>query len=1372
MIFKLVYGELAGGDIQFGADASKLQAAIDQIVQILRTYNNAIEESVRVSAQFTNQGIRVTGSLQQQAEAGRVLTTTVKGLITEEKTLSETLRINQVATTDTIEKERKLLQQRKELRKINEEVARTNKEIAQNRKAAARATTTKILGGISPPTFKASTEEARAFGNELGRLSELQQRFNLSQQRVLSIFQNVRRGGVNAYTGVERQVANSAASIIRAQQRLGTSAKREFGKLTAAVKATKLKQLRDELGRVEKVGVKSAKNMEISFRSFGRLVFVNVVSRAFGSLLNVLRESIDLARDFSIRIAEIRTISRGNQLTFEQWTKGVRELSEAFGLTAIDVAEGTYQILSNQVAEGAKAFEFQKQAALFARAAVATNAESVNLLTSAINSFSLQSEDANRVTDIFFKTIELGRLRASDLATTFGRVAVLGSQLGVSLEELNAAIATITIQGVKADEALTGLRNLFLKLIRPTDAMKEKFKELGVASGDVLIATRSFQGVIKLFADVLEREGTPAIGKFFGRVRAIIPVLLLAGSGFERFSANLEEVVDSAGAATRAAGEILRVVGARFERELTKLRNFFTVEVGIKLLKRILNITKSFGGLATVIITLTQAIIVATAAFAAIKIIIVSVKLATIALTVSTVGLKVATKALTLLLETNPYGILALGIAAAATALLTLTANTRTFEEEVNDRIPEVTARFAEFFALQIREARRAGKAIAAGVEIIFREQLQLVAGVRSTLNTVLKENEKALIEITKSLRAKFKEIGSVFKSEINAARRNAENASRAFDESIRRTSELLFEQFKINFDFSLEGLEDPEVINKLKGFINKLSDTLSEESKKLGELGFGKFDTTAFNQAASEIQQRIEQLRNIRQQASQQAERLEERQIRLIQRRNDIQSKFSDRLRVVVDQFRKARGNREKLRQIEEKIERILNNRTRALNKINRQIKKNQDESAEIQRIDLTREEIQKRTNDLLKKQLDFQRQIRKESKIAEEEAEKERKKLEKSLILFRENFRRFIDLKPEKIFTEGFEAAKKQVNETTDLILENLERLDPIRRAELELKIKERQTKLLENLEIRQQDKLKKIEADALIRRQKDSRKTFEAIAREREKITVSLIESQSKTIAQFEALNKRTILSDEESFRVRERALKIFLGRNRKEIEKQAKFLEKQAEKLRAEEEKEKRRQPFSLGVISLTPAKIRETDKIVKILRDFLSNTEDQKTALETIDTIFGNIGKKLNIAVIPSKALADNLNAADTALKGIVLSLDALVKSLNKLPAKLPAGLLGLPKQFGGLIPGTGNRDSVPALLTPGEFVVNASATRKFFSQLVAINSGVRPRGFQEGGMVNNIGDINVSVTAPQGVDGREIARVLKQELFRRSVRLQ
>jgi TP901 family phage tail tape measure protein len=74
----------------------------------------------------------------------------------------------------------------------------------------------------------------------------------------------------------------------------------------------------------------------------------------------------------------------------------------------------------------------------------------------------------------------------------------------------------------------------------------------------------------------------------------------------------------------------------------------------------------------------------------------------------------------------------------------------------------------------------------------------------------------------------------------------------------------------------------------------------------------------------------------------------------------------------------------------------------------------------------------------------------------------------------------------------------------------------------------------------------------------------------------------------------------------------------------------------------------------------------------------------------------------------------------------------------------------IPKRFnsGNLVPGTGNTDTVPAMLTPGEFVVNKEATQRNMPLLQAINSSTRG-GVATSGR-GNYGPINPNLMANVG----------------------
>jgi hypothetical protein len=84
------------------------------------------------------------------------------------------------------------------------------------------------------------------------------------------------------------------------------------------------------------------------------------------------------------------------------------------------------------------------------------------------------------------------------------------------------------------------------------------------------------------------------------------------------------------------------------------------------------------------------------------------------------------------------------------------------------------------------------------------------------------------------------------------------------------------------------------------------------------------------------------------------------------------------------------------------------------------------------------------------------------------------------------------------------------------------------------------------------------------------------------------------------------------------------------------------------------------------------------------------------------------------------------------------------------------------------------QDTIPAMLSPEEFVVNSRQSRNFLPELQAINAGNAPSVSSGGTGDTNItiGDINVSSSSNvPGQTGREIANSIKRELRRGTTRL-
>lgn len=395
----------------------------------------------------------------------------------------------------------------------------------------------------------------------------------------------------------------------------GSQALAEISRLNKAFATldTNLKKNSGAMGRLGKSanqGAVGVQKISISFQTLARIVSTQVIIRAMSRISIALKASVQDAIDFEKQVAEISTIS--NVKNLDQLKTQVRGLSDEFNRDLGDVGKGLYQVISNQIADAGEATEFLTSALKFSKVAVTNTNDSVNLLAGVINAYGLEVSDADTVSAKLFKTIELGRTTGPELANSLGRVIPVAAQLGIRLEEVSAAVADITLTGVKTNEAVTQLRGLLTSLLKPTPAMTEALKELGFATGDQALAALGLVGAFK--ALVGTTDGTSiALAKLVPRVRGLNALIRIAADENSKFAVSLEGL-DATGP-KRLADELARITATDAEqltKELNEIKNIFTAEFGAAIVEvgnEFIQATKGAGGLEDTIKALSATII-------------------------------------------------------------------------------------------------------------------------------------------------------------------------------------------------------------------------------------------------------------------------------------------------------------------------------------------------------------------------------------------------------------------------------------------------------------------------------------------------------------------------------------------------------------------------------------------------------------------------------------------------------------------------------------------------------------------------------------------------------------------------------------------
>jgi TP901 family phage tail tape measure protein len=336
----------------------------------------------------------------------------------------------------------------------------------------------------------------------------------------------------------------------------------------------------------------AAEEYVVSWSSVFRFFQANLMTRAVWEFSGTLQQATQEAIKLSKAVGEVQTISQNVTGTApirsaRAILADTRRVSDTFNLKQADVIAAQYEAVSNQVRGAASSFQFLEAAAKFSKVAQTDVAHSVDLLSSAINSFGFETSRTEDLAAKFFKAIEVGRFRAEDIANDFGRSAVLARQLGISFEELLSAFATTTIQGVKFANAQTFINNIMLKLVKPTDAMKDTLKELGVESGQALIKTYGFLGAIRELNQVALASLDPfgELAEMFGTIRAITgATTFIDDDTIRQYKKNLAKLQDANTSYATAFQTVMTNPGEQVERELNKVRNVLITNIGQEVL--------------------------------------------------------------------------------------------------------------------------------------------------------------------------------------------------------------------------------------------------------------------------------------------------------------------------------------------------------------------------------------------------------------------------------------------------------------------------------------------------------------------------------------------------------------------------------------------------------------------------------------------------------------------------------------------------------------------------------------------------------------------------------------------------------------------
>lgn len=289
-------------------------------------------------------------------------------------------------------------------------------------------------------------------------------------------------------------------------------------------------------GREEAMGIIRAMAKEIT--TFD--VFGGIGISAGLAFAKAAKDSYSFEKQFQQSMKEVATLSSGIQGSLTDYMNSVIDITRNIPIQANDAAKALYQIVSagHDGADGMKVLEVSAKAAI---GGVTDTATAADAITTVLNAYKMKAEDAEKVSDMLFKTVKLGKTDFGELGRSIAQAAPIAASFGINIEDVLAAVASLTKQGTPTAEAMTRIR---AAIIGTADYL-----------GDAAFQGRSLQEALKLVYDQAGGSSTE-LKRLLGTTEAMQAALMITGQNAKSAAADLGEIQRSAGAADDAFEEM------------------------------------------------------------------------------------------------------------------------------------------------------------------------------------------------------------------------------------------------------------------------------------------------------------------------------------------------------------------------------------------------------------------------------------------------------------------------------------------------------------------------------------------------------------------------------------------------------------------------------------------------------------------------------------------------------------------------------------------------------------------------------------------------------------------------------------------------
>ncbi|MEG1087605.1 MAG: phage tail tape measure protein, partial [Cetobacterium sp.] len=238
--------------------------------------------------------------------------------------------------------------------------------------------------------------------------------------------------------------------------------------------------------------------------------------KVLGALKEITLEGIKFNQQMEFATEKTRTISAsgGASINSNTW-----RIAKDTGVNPLELKEGLYQVVS-AIGDTHKKYALLETANKLATVGFSTTTESVNGLTTVLNAYNLEIEDADRIANIFVRTQKVGKLTVQEFNRELYKTVPVAKELRIGIDEVGASIALLTAKGSKAEIAQTQMGAFMYELLDVGSDVSKLFTQISGQSLDSYMSSGgNFEGILRQLKDYSNANNFK-IESLFGRKEA------------------------------------------------------------------------------------------------------------------------------------------------------------------------------------------------------------------------------------------------------------------------------------------------------------------------------------------------------------------------------------------------------------------------------------------------------------------------------------------------------------------------------------------------------------------------------------------------------------------------------------------------------------------------------------------------------------------------------------------------------------------------------------------------------------------------------------------------------------------------------------